>query len=260
MSKIRARSLGPARPDAPIIEDIGHLGARGTTYLLALVRAKRLGRRVAPTREATASVISLLDALGVVRGERHPTPTCHVTFGDGLPWSYTWSNVAFHGLERALADRLSRTCGSALYESTWLGIWQELVLAEVIAFVRHQLRIHQFNEAYLDELTPLLALDDSRYSLVQWRHACWGAVRSMASVSALHPGNVELLRFTLSNELQHRLQTVAAPHGNRCMAPKEQILTCTLSRVLCRVATHLGSSFWKSPPTLPALTLSNGRH
>ena len=59
MNHIQAASASAARPDAPIISDISHLGGRGALYLLALVQAQRLRRHVAPTPEATAETPSV---------------------------------------------------------------------------------------------------------------------------------------------------------------------------------------------------------
>lgn len=249
MNDIQAASAGTGRPDAPIISDIPHLGARGTLYLLALVQAHQLRQQVAPTPETTASLLSLLDTLGVVRAEHHPTPAGYVTFPDKLPWSYTWSHVPFEGLGERLTTYLSRTGRSALYADTWLRVWQELLSAEVIAYLQHQLRLHQFNEAFLAELTPLLAPNESRYSLGQWRYACWVSVRSMASVSLQHPGNVELLKFTLRSELPRRLRIALDSPGEKfCFSPSYSIPRSALSSVFSGVATHLGDNFWKSPP------------
>ena len=126
MNDIQAASASAARSDAPIISDIAHLGGRGTLYLLALVQAHHLRQHVAPTLEATASLLSVLDALGVVRAEHRSTPVSNATFPDRLPWSYTWSHVPFDGLGNRLSNYLSSTGRSALYADTWLRVWQEL--------------------------------------------------------------------------------------------------------------------------------------
>ena len=162
MNHIQAASASAARPDAPIISDIAHLGGRGTLYLLALVQAQRLRRHVAPTPEATASLLSVLDALGVVRAEHHPTPASNVTFPDRLPWSYTWSHVPIDGLGDRLTNYLSSTGRSTLYADTWLRVWQELLSAEVAAYLQYQLRLHQFGDVFMSELAPLLAPNESR--------------------------------------------------------------------------------------------------
>jgi hypothetical protein len=254
MNDIQAASAGAARPDAPIIGDIAHLGGRGTLYLLALVQAHQLRQHVAPTPEATASLLSVLDALGVVRAEHHPTPASNVTYPDRLPWSYTWPHVPFHGLEARLANYLSTTGRSKLYADTWLRVWQELLSAEVTAYLQYQLRLHQFSDAFLAELMPLLSPNESRYSLGHWRYACWVSVRSMASISLQHPGNVELLKFTLRSELPRRLQiAMEAPGEKFCFSPSYSIPDCALSKVFSSVATDLGDTFWRSPPTYDLL-------
>ncbi len=254
MNDIQAGQSAVVRPDAPIISDIDHLGGRGTLYLLALVQAQQLRQRVAPTHEATVALLSLLDALGVVRAEHHPTPLSNLTLGEKLPWSYTWSHVPFEGLQGRLADHLNQAGRSTLYADTWLRVWQELIPAEVIAYLEHQLRIHQFSDALLAELMPLLVPNEVRYSLGHWRYACWVSVRSMASVSLQHPGNVELLKFTLRNELPRRLQIALESSGQKfCFSPPYSIPACTLSTVFSSVATGLGENFWKCPPALNLL-------
>lgn len=239
-----------ARPDAPIIKDIAHLGGRGTLYLLALIRAHPLRQRVTPTHEATATLLSVLDALGVVRTEHHEFRVSNTTFADNLPWSYTWPHVPFEGLEARLIDYLSSTGRSGIYADTWLRVWQELISAEVVLYLQHQLRLHQFSDQYLEELRPSLVSNETRYSLGHWRYACWVSVRNMASVSLQHPGNTELLKYTLRNELPRRLQIALDSPGEKfCFSPSYAIPTCVLSGVLSNIATSLGDNFWKCPPS-----------
>ncbi|MCR6627670.1 hypothetical protein [Pseudoxanthomonas mexicana] len=254
MNDIQAASAGALRPDAPLISDISHLGGRGALYLLALVQAHQLRQHVAPTPEATASLLSVLDALGVVRAEHHPTPASNATFPGKLPWSYTWSHVPFDGLGDRLANYLSSTGRNTLYADTWLRVWQELLSAEVIAYLQYQLRLHQFSDAFLAELITLLAPNESRYSLGHWRYACWASVRSMASVSLQHPGNEELLKFTLRTELPRRLlYALESPGEKLCFSPSYSVPACALSTTFSSIATDLGDNFWKSPPTLQHL-------
>lgn len=249
MIDTQAASDATARPDAPIISDIAHLGGRGALYLLALVQAHHQRQHVAPTPESTASLLSALDTLGVVRAEPRPTPGSNVTFQDKLPWSYTWSHVPFDELGDRLANYLSSIGRSTLYADTWLRVWLELLSAEVVAYLQHQLRLHQFKDIFLVELMPLLAENEPRYSLGHWRYACWVSVRSMTSVSLQHPGNVELLKFTLRNELPRRLQIALDSAEERfCFPPPYSVPHSALSKVFCSVATDLGDKFWKSPP------------
>ncbi len=254
MNDIQAASAGATRLDAPIISDIAHLGGRGTLYLLALVQAHQLRQHVTPTPELTASLLSVLDALGVVRAEHHPTPASNVTFPEKLPWSYTWFHVPFEGLDDRLASYLSTAGRSTLYAETWLRVWQELLSAEVVAYLQYQLRLHQFSDVFLGELFSLLAPNETRYSLGHWRYACWVSVRSMASASLQHPGNVELLKFTLRNELSRRLQIALDSPGEKfCFSPSYSIPSSALSSIFSSVATGLGDKFWKSPPAYSLL-------
>lgn len=247
-------TVGAARPDAPIISDIDHLGSRGALYLLALVQAHQARQRVAPTQEATASLLSLLDALGVVRAEPHSTPVSNLTFPDKLPWTYTWLHVPFDGLEERLTSYLSATGRTERYADGWLRVWQELLSAEVVAYFHYQLRLHQFSDAFLADLVPLLSPDESRYSLGHWRYACWASARSMASVSMQHPGNMELLKFTLRNELPRRLKiALDSPDEKLCFSPSYSIPDSMLSNLFATVATNLGENFWRSPPNSNAL-------
>lgn len=248
---MQAASASAARLDAPIIIDIAHLGGRGTLNLLALVRAHETRQRVAPTQEATTAVLSNLHTLGVVHSEQPSFPGSNLTPGDRLPWSYTWSQVPFEKLETRLIDYLTNEKRRPLYSETWLRIWQELIPAEVVAYLQHQLLIHQFGDGYLDEIVPLLAPKEMRYCLGHWRYACWASVRSMASVALQYPGNVELLKFTLRNELPRRLKIAEeAPGEKLCFSPPHSIPTCALSSVFSDVVTHLGDRFWKSIPAI----------
>lgn len=249
MNDIQAASAGPLRPDAPIINDIAHLGGRGTLFLLALVQAHKTRQRVAPTQDAAAAVLQNLHALGVVRSEYPSQPGSHLTPIDKLPWSYTWSHVPFEELEARLTGFLANEGRSPRYAETWLSIWQELIPAEVIAYLQHQLRIHRFSDTYLEEVSALLLPNESRYCLGHWRYACWSAARAMASVALQHPGNNELLKFTLRNELLRRVQIASeAPGEKLCFSPSHSIPASALSSVLSRVATRLEDNFWKSPP------------
>jgi len=254
MNDIQAFSAVAVRPDAPLITDITYLGGRGSLYLLALVQGHQRRQCVAPTQEATTTVLSTLHALGVVRAEHHPTPASCFTLGNKLPWSYTWPHVPFDELENRLVDHLSSAGRDTLYADTWLSIWQELISAEIIAYIRHQLRLHQFGDIFLAELAPLLVPNESRYSLGHWRYACWASVRSMASIALQHPGNEELLKYTLRNELPRRLQiALESSAGKLCFSPSYSIPDCTLSTALSSVATCLGDDYWKSPPNLQLL-------
>lgn len=257
MNNTQTASAVAARLDAPVISDICHLGGRGALYLMALVQAHQSRQLVAPTLEATASLLSVLDALGVIRAEHRSTPVSNTTFPDKLPWSYTWPHVAFDDLEARLQSHLSGVGRNTIYADTWLRIWQELIPAEVTAYLHYQLRLHQFSESYLSELMPMLLPNESRYSLGNWRYACWVSVRSMASVALQHPGNAELLKFTLRSELSRRLQIALDSPGEKfCFSPSYSMPISALSSVFSRVATSLGDNFWKSPPSYDVLQSS----
>lgn len=251
MNEMLARLPQPLRPDAPIIASVTHLGGRGALYLLALIQAHHARLRVTPTLDATLDLLSVLDALGVIRFGAQPALPANVTIGDKLHWSYTWPQVPFEGLEVILTQYLTESGRNELYAETWLRIWQELIPAEVIAYLQHQLRIHQFSDIFLDELAPLLHPRESRYGLGHWRYACWASVRSMASVSLQHPGNTELLKFTLASEIPRRLQIASSsPEGKLCFSPANSVPKSTLSSALASVATNLGDNFWRLPPAL----------
>lgn len=248
-SKTQFRDLG--RPDAPTISDVRHLGGRGALYLLALVQARHARTRVAPTVEGTHSVLTVLDALGVVRVEPEAGPDSYTIDGDKIAWSYTWPHVLFEELEVRLKDYLQSEAQEPPYAEMWLRVWQELVQQDVTAYLRHQLRIHQFPDFFLVELARLLMLYDSSYSLGHWRYACWAAVRSMASISLQHPGNVEMLKSTLSSELPRRLRlTQGSLEGKLCFSPSYSLPDCALTSVFSTVATRLGDRYWMSPPAL----------
>ena len=242
------------RPDAPAIRGIDQLGGRANLYLLALIQANRLHQRVTPTPEATTTLLYFLDGLGIVRAEHHPTPTSNVTVGDKLPWSYTWTYVTAEGLEERLAAQLTPLCQRSLYADTWLQVWQELIRLEVVAYLQHQLNMHRFSDAFLAELQPFFRQNESRYSLGHWRYACWASVRSMASVSLQHPGNLELLKLTLSNELPRRLKIASGALGDKLsFGPAHSIPPCALTTVFSTVATHLDDIFWRSAPAIELL-------
>lgn len=243
-----------ARPDAPTIVGVRHLGARGALYLLALVQAHHTRARLAPTLEGTHAVLSVLDALGVIRIDRQAQPDSHVIVGDKVAWAYTWPNVPFNELDARLKDHLKSDGQEPAYAETWLRVWQELVPQEVTAYLQHQLRIHQFGDFFLAALAQLLLPYDSRYSLGHWRYACWAAVRSMASVSLQYPGNVEILKFTLSSELPRRLKlTQGSLEGKLCFSPSHSLPDCALTSVFSGIATRLGDRYWMSPPALALL-------
>lgn len=251
---MQASFSGALRPAAPKIIEIPHLGGRGALYLLALVQGHQSRQRVTPTPEATGALLAVLDALGVIRAEPCQTPLSNLTVGDNLPWLYTWDPIAFDELQGCLTAYLTTAGRSKDFSDTWLRVWHELMPAEVIAYLQYQLRIHQFSDAFLEELAKLMVPNESRYSLGHWRYACWASVRSMASVSLQHPGNVELLKFTLATELPRRLQFAhGSQEGKLCFSPPHSIPMSTLSTILSDIATRLGDNFWKSPPTLEML-------
>lgn len=164
MNNTKPQTVDTARPDAPTISDVPHLGGRGALYLLALVQAHHSRVRVAPTLEATNGVLSVLDALGVIRVDRQQKPESLTIVGDKAAWTYTWSLVPFSELEKRLHDFLSNAGHDAAYAETWLRVWQELIPQEVTSYLQHQLRIHQFSDFFLSELSPLLVPQESRYS------------------------------------------------------------------------------------------------
>ena len=242
---------GAMRPDAPVICDVVHLGGRGALYLLALVQAHHARLKVTPTPEATTTLLSVLDALGVIRLDHQPTPLSHFTAGDKIPWSYTWSQVDFDDLEEVLTSYLTSSGRNELHAETWLRIWQGLIPPEVTAYLHHQLRIHQFTDHFLTELTPLLQPNESRFGLGHWRYACWAAVRSMASTSLQYPGNVELLKYTLASEIPRRLQiALGSQEGKLCFSPPHSLPNSSLTTALSNAATQLGDNFWRFPPSL----------
>ncbi|QDS16097.1 hypothetical protein FPL04_10960 [Xanthomonas arboricola] len=95
MNNSKPQPQGLGRLDAPTISDVRHLGGRGALYLLALVQALHARTRLAPTLEGTHSVLSVLDALGVIRIEPETGPDIHAIAGDKIAWSYTWPHVPF---------------------------------------------------------------------------------------------------------------------------------------------------------------------
>ncbi|WBX93107.1 hypothetical protein [Pseudoxanthomonas mexicana] len=239
------------RPDAPIISDVRHLGARGALYLLSLVHAHNTRVRLAPTPQATHALLSVLVMLGLIRIDPQSQPDSNVVAGEKIAWTYTWTQTPFTELEGCLKHYLTTDGRQSAYARSWLEIWQELMPQEVTAYLQHQLRIHQFSDVFLSELAPILTRDESQYSLGHWRYACWAAVRSMASVSLQYPGNAEILKFTLSSELPRRLRYAqAAMEGKLCFSPSHSLPDSALTRVFSTMATDLGDTFWMSSPAL----------
>lgn len=251
MNSIQARAPESLRPDAPDIGGIAQLGGRGALYLLALMRAHQLRERIAPTLEASKALLTVLDAIGTIQIDVRPTPQTKTTIGDRLPWSYTWLNVPTDLLQLQLVEYLTSVGRGTLYANTWLRVWEELIPAEVISYLQKQLSMHQFSHVFVSEIVPLLATSALCYSLGQWRYACWASVRTMTSVSLQFPGNVELLKLTLANELPRRLQVASRSSGEKfCFAPANSTPACALTTVLSTVATQLNETFWKSPPDI----------
>lgn len=227
------------------------LGGRAALYLLALVRAHHGRMRVAPTPQGTESVLLVLATLGLIRIDSEFQPESHVTVGDKIAWTYTWPHVPFCALEEGLTQHLTSDRYRGDYATTWLRVWQELIPLEVTAYLQHQLRIHQFGDVFLTELTPLLVPNESRYSLGHWRYACWAAVRSMASISLQYPGNAAILRFTLGSELPRRLRLAQGSlEGKLCFSPSHSLPDSALTTTFSTIATDLGNEFWIAPPGL----------
>lgn len=242
-----------SRADAPVITSIESLGGRGALYLLALVQSHKQGRRLAPTREATASVLLVLSALGVIHTDK--TATSNVTYGgDGLHWSYSWEAEPYADLEQRLSDYLTTDGRQARFAETWFRIWLELFPPEILSYLRYHLRAHGFDSRYEELLTPILAADAERFALGHWRYACWAAVRSMASASLQHPNNDEFLKETFVSELPRRLRlALSAPGDNLCFSPSFSMPSYMLSSALTSVATSLGDAVWKSVPHIELL-------
>lgn len=255
MKKTKPARTSAARPDAPLIHEVAHLGGRGALYLLALIQTHHSPMRLAPTAEATHAVLSVLATLGLIRVD----PTGHVggqpvVGGQKFTWAYTWPHAAFEDLEGYLKHFLTAEGRDPSFAAVWLRIWQELLPQETYAYLQHQLRIHHFGDSYLAGLTPLLDPYESRYSLGHWRYACWAAVRSMASASLQHPGNAEILKHTLASELPRRLKLAQGSfEGKLCFSPSHSLPDSALTRIFSTTATGLEDQYWIAPPSLAAL-------
>ncbi len=60
---------------------------------------------------------------------------------------------------------------------------------------------------------------------------------------------MELLKFTLRNELPRRLQIALDSPGDKfCFSPSYSIQNSALSSVFSSVATQLGDNFWRLAP------------
>lgn len=239
--------------DAPELGSIEALGGRGALYLLALAQSHNHGRRLAPTRDATASVLLVLSALGVVHTDT--TATSNVTYGgDGLHWSYSWAAEPYAGLEERLSDYLATHGRHARFAETWLRIWRELFPPEVTSYLRYHLRAHGFDTRHEKLLEPIMAAHAGSFAIGHWRYACWASVRSMASKALQHPGDEDLLNKTLILELPRRLRLAFnAPGDNLCFSPSYSMSPYTLSTALATVATDLGDEVWKSVPNIERL-------
>ena len=244
----------PGRPDTPTIGTVEHLGGRGALYLLSLLRAHHARIRVAPTQEGTQAVLSVLDALGIIRLDPQAQVDCQIAIGEKIAWAYTWPQVPLGDLEDRLAQYLRAEGQTPAYAHTWLRVWQELLSQEVTAYLQHQLRRHQFADTFLSELAPLLVPHESRFSLGHWRYACWASVRSMASVSLQYPGNAQILKFTLGRELARRLELAQGSlEGKLCFSPSYSLPDCAMTSVFSTIATPLRDKYWICPPSLGAL-------
>lgn len=248
-------SINPTRDDgAPRIPDIAHLGVRGSLYLLALVKAHHECQRVTPTNEGTCALIATLQTLGIVRLTVSQERGAYITVGDRVMWSYTWDATPFAHLEHELSEHLMMHRATRQHAATWLSVWQELLVLEVKAYFQNQLRLHSFDPQLAAEIEPFLSPRESRYSLGQWRYACWATVRSMASTALQYPGNSEVIRFTLVDELFRRLRlTQDAPSDKLCFSPARSIPVSAITTIFSCVATNLGDEFWRQPPSLDAI-------
>lgn len=258
MKRAKPARAVPARPDAPLIHDVNHLGGRGALFMLALIGAHHSAIRLAPTIEGTYAVLSVLGTLGLIRVD--PPGQC-----DGFPvvgggkhvWTYTWSYAPLEEVEAHLRQFLATTAKDSSFAPTWLRVWQELLPQEIHAYLQHQLRIHHFKDVFLEGLGSLMENNDGCYSLGHWRYACWATVRSMASVSLQYPGNAEILKYTLASELPRRLKMAQGSfEGKLCFSPSHSLPDSALTRALATVATTLGDHYWITPPSLEAVLIA----
>lgn len=234
------------RPDAPKILGVHDLGGRGALYLCALLQAQRLGQPLAPTQEYSRKIASCLDILGIIcteptaANERHPTPC------ENMRWTYTWARVPLAGLAAQLTSHLSKIGRDRTYAATWLAVWKELLHMEVLAFLRTTLSESHFGTHAVEEVLANLEHAHPNCSLGNWQYACSAAVRSMISVRTKHPCNVELLNYTLRNELSHRL--ALATSGQFIQAPISPTAMSAVSRLLASIALLSPETFWRAAP------------
>lgn len=255
MKRTKPARTTSVRPDAPHILDVAHLGGRGALYLLALLQAHHSPMRLAPTVEGTHAVLTVLATLGLIRvdlpGQSEGYP---VVGADKHTWAYTWAHAPLEEVEGELRQFLLTEARNPAFAPAWLGVWQELLPQEIYAYLQHQLRIHHFGDFYLAGLPSLLEPNDARYSLGHWRYACWATVRSMASVSLQYPGNVEIVKYTLTSELPRRLKLAQGSYeGKLCFSPSHSLPDSALTRVFSSVATPLEDQYWIAPPTLQTM-------
>ncbi|WAC64022.1 hypothetical protein OVA13_04365 [Pseudoxanthomonas sp. SL93] len=218
--------------------------------LLALVESQRTRTpvRVSSSRELTASLLNRLDALGIIRNDG--AALINTTSVEGLAWSYSWT-IPWRSLRSQLIEFLTTQGRDPSFANGWLRIWRELFMGEAEACLRHQLQISQLERVYFASSASALMADVQRYSLGQWRYACWAAVRTMKNMAAQHPGNHELLKLILETELPYRLEmALKSRRIEFCFGSYDSLPDCALAKSFSHVATALGDKFWKEVPTL----------
>lgn len=238
-------SADEPRSDAPIIHGIESLGGRAAVYLLALIRAARLGQRLAPTDELASDISMTLDILGVIRTIPPGSFQGTRTNRSRAPWVYTWRSEPIRGLEQRLRDYLTSEGRQKTHGSTWEDLWRTLVLAETTAFLREQLIFHQLSVRHGCQVSGWIGKNISEHSLAHWLHACMASVRCMATMRTVYPMNHTLLQLTLDRELRARADQKPSDVE---LTPKFGGYSSTVATILATVATQIGDAYWKSVP------------
>ncbi|WP_338339545.1 hypothetical protein [Xanthomonas euvesicatoria] len=182
--------------------------------MAALLRAQDLRVHVAPTRQATLTVLDVLRSQALVQvpwpADHWPIrPDAEVTPLEDIQWAFGWEAYEREHVLLALEDQLVELSAQDDLAGQRSAIWSELALWEAEQFLEQQLRKHQFDPGWARDLSFVFRDALPGLPIARWRYCCWAAVRQGASVAMRQSApDVSGIREAIFLELQKRLRYI----------------------------------------------------
>jgi len=239
---------------------VDSLDTQTRLYFAALLLAQVSRLPVSPTRGMTLSLMGdLRDAALIlvpwpcsdwtleVRAERTPI--------EDLQWRPYVGAGRFGELLDLLRKSLQLLPFDDKGNTVRVELWKQLSSAEASLFFERQLRKHQFDVAWAQDL--LYAQRDCPHplSIASWCYCCWAATRHGASIAQQQRApDATLVREAIYAELQRRMSYLAAGKWANCAFPPPVAEPKNaIGKIFVSDLAPMGMEFWTVPASLEGL-------